>query len=76
VGSWSPDGAFLAFLALNGDDAGARVIDLAGRDVVATDHGGFGAPVFAADGDYVVYNEAVASGQGFDEPHARARMLT
>jgi hypothetical protein len=76
VGSWSPDGDLLAFLALAGDGAGVRVTDLDGRDVTATDHGGFGAPAFDAGRHFVVYNEAVDSGQGFAEPHARARALT
>ena len=75
VGSWSPPGDQLAYLAITGDTAGVRVSRLGGAPEIVTPNGGFGAPLFTADGRFVVYNDAVASGQGFDEPRAMARAV-
>jgi hypothetical protein len=75
-GSWSADGSLLSYLRVTGDDAAVWLTPLDGSPVLVAAKGGFAAPRFTADGDYVLYNEAVDSGRGFDEPGARARKLT
>jgi hypothetical protein len=77
IGSWSMNGDLVGYLRLAGDGASVWVTSASGRDapVVVDDSGGFGAPLFSADGRYVLYNDAVDSGQGYAEPRATARPL-
>jgi len=76
VASWSSDGGSVAYLRVDGDTASAWLSVDRGDDVEVSANAGFGAPLLAADGDWVLYNEAVDSGQGFSEPHARARAVS
>jgi hypothetical protein len=76
VGSWSPSGDALAYLRLEGDDAAVVVAALDGAPLLVDDTGGFGAPRFSADGRFVLYNDAIDSGQGYAEPRATARPLS
>ena len=76
VASWSPDGMQVAYLRVDGDTASAWLSADPGDDVEVSKRAGFGAPLLTDDGEWVLYNEAVDSGQGFSEPHARARVIS
>ncbi|MEN3272876.1 MAG: hypothetical protein V7636_1637, partial [Actinomycetota bacterium] len=76
AGSWAADSSVLAYFRITGDNASVWLTELDGTPVLVADKAGFVAPQLSADGDFVVYNEAVDSGEGFAEPHARARALS
>jgi hypothetical protein len=74
VGSWSAAGDTLAFLRLDGDDVAVELARLDGSSTATVDDdGGFGPPLLTADGRTVLFNAAVDTGQGFDEPRAMVR---
>lgn len=78
MGSWSADGALLAYLRLDGDEASVWTTTSAGdvEPVRVDDRGGFGAPLFTADGGFVLYNDAVDDPQGYPVARATARAIT
>lgn len=77
VGSWSPDGRFLAYLRLAaGDGVAVDLFEVAtGQVVTVAARGGFTAPAFTADSATLLYDRAIPSGKGYDEPHATARRI-